>query len=297
MAVEYVEGAYRYPGELTPSEINILAYLGNCANPAGECWPKRSTIAARCRLHPDTVKTVLQELDRRGLIRREERFSREGQRIANRIVLLFDPWTPPQAEGGLAPVTTGVADPPASRGDGGQANPGGMGVGGPPQENPNIKPTDSVARWVKFVWDRTPPASRKKSTSKAELERALRAAGKRGHDLARVAEALRLYFEDPAHTRDDCRAMKGVHRVVENDRWQPWDPGDGDWPTPDAPAAPAPESGPDDAFVADLLRRQRIGRVEDWISNPGRWDRDWGPEPDQEGSSYAETLDLIRSPA
>lgn len=288
MAVEYIEAVYRLP-DLTSTEVLVLGYLANKSNAEGECWPSRSTIAKACRLHPDTVKSVLQGLadPSRKLLRKEVR-TFEGRQTSNRLVLCFEPIRPGGTGRGDIPPTGGVYDP---RGQGAD-HPSGGGTDDP-REEPSYEPSkDSVARWAKRIWEETPAESRKKSTTKAQLEAALLSARRRGHDLARVAEGLRRYFDDPDNRRDKCRAMKGVHRVVQNDLWETWAPPTG-WVAPAEPeegAEPGPAASEEARLLAELgtlerpgPRRQRAW-LEEWKGNPFLWKPHvQGPEPGAEG--------------
>lgn len=74
---------------------------------------------------------------------------------------------------------------------------------------------------VDAIWSITPRKSRERS-SRGELERALKAAGNRGHHPAEIARALQRYFAGPDATKDGGERVKGVHRMVEVDRWQSW---------------------------------------------------------------------------
>jgi uncharacterized protein YdaU (DUF1376 family) len=119
---------------------------------------------------------------------------------------------------------------------------------------------------VDAVWSLAPKRSRERS-SRGDVERTLAAAVKRGHQPAEVLAGLKAYFASDQATKDGGEYVKGVHRMIEADRWQ--------------------------SYVEELPLLERAGADvvpfgprDDWASrfNAYRrneyWNRlDWGPPP------------------
>lgn len=79
----------------------------------------------------------------------------------------------------------------------------------------------SIDDWVEGIWDATPTKARQRS-SKRDLHRAMTAAVRRGQPPGAIADALRAYYASPDATKDGGEFAKGVHRLVQEDRWTAW---------------------------------------------------------------------------
>lgn len=114
----------------------------------------------------------------------------------------------------------------------------------PPYSPPALKPDD--------VWQVVPRLGRERS-SKRDLERAFGAAVKRGHAPEAILAGVKAYYASDDATKDGGQFAKGVHRIIENDRWQSYSPEDKppDW----------------ENFLAT------------WRAT-GRWPKSLGPPPD-----------------
>lgn len=132
---------------------------------------------------------------------------------------------------------------------------------------------------IEAIWAATPKRSRERS-SKGDVQRALVAAAKRGHPPADILAGLAGYFASEGATRDDGAFVKGVHRMIEADRWQVFAPAS-ELPLEALAAQPAPE----------VLWAKRI--VE--FKRNGYWNRlDWGPDPARDGcAAPASVLDAF----
>lgn len=83
-------------------------------------------------------------------------------------------------------------------------------------------PTPAVRQAdVDLIWNDAPRASRHRS-SKADTAKALRSAAQRGYRPEEIRPALANYFASEQATRDDWIACKGLHRIIECDRWKDW---------------------------------------------------------------------------
>ena len=116
---------------------------------------------------------------------------------------------------------------------------------------------------VEGIWRATPHKGRERS-SKADLERALKAAAKRGHTPATIAAALAAYYASADATKAGGEFAKGVHRQIEADRWQTWAEG----------GAGTDVTGWGDAEWAQAMRLWREERL---------WSADMGSQPGEPG--------------
>jgi len=64
--------------EVGADEIAVLAVLSTYTGRDGTCWPSQSTLAGRLKRSRPWVISVLNELERLGLIRRERRHAKGG---------------------------------------------------------------------------------------------------------------------------------------------------------------------------------------------------------------------------
>ena len=120
---------------------------------------------------------------------------------------------------------------------------------------------------VEAIWAITPKVSRERS-GKKDLERALLGAAARGHASEAVLRGIEAYFRSEQATKNGGEFAKGVHRVVEGDRWQSFTP------EPVTLFTPQPQS------AEDLWR----SRVRKFKTGSGYWDDiEWGPRPGRDG--------------
>lgn len=77
--------------DIGPNEKLLLLILANYADNVWECWPSVKRLAADTGMGNRTVTSTLTKLEERGLIRRTERWRRDGSRMSNLIGLLFAP--------------------------------------------------------------------------------------------------------------------------------------------------------------------------------------------------------------
>lgn len=74
MSVRAINDAYRVKAG-SPSSKMVLLALANHAGEDSKCWPSISKLETETELHANTVRRSLRDLERRGLISREERYS------------------------------------------------------------------------------------------------------------------------------------------------------------------------------------------------------------------------------
>ena len=108
------------------------------------------------------------------------------------------------------------------------------------------------------IWTITPRHGRERS-SRRDLERALTAAMRRGHDPSRVLDGLRRAYASDSYAGERA---KGVHRLIENDRW----------------ASFLPEDDPQTVVTPEKWRAALAMHAED-----GWWSDGLGPPPGKPG--------------
>ncbi|WP_133254292.1 hypothetical protein [Phenylobacterium deserti] len=126
----------------------------------------------------------------------------------------------------------------------------------------NRHPEKQITDWASEIWDFCPSIARRRS-SKADLERALRSALKRGQDLAAVTEGLRAYYASPDARKDNCQFAKGPHVMVRNERWEAYE----------AEPDPVSQLVEEDPWPRRLLQWERAAY----------WNSEWGPKPGKPG--------------
>lgn len=134
-----------------------------------------------------------------------------------------------------------------------------------PSPSPSLTTFENNAREPRLlgedvdrIWDRAPARARERSSRK-DVERTLAAAIKRGGDAETITTALVAYWQSEDASKDGGAFAKGIHRMIEGDRWR-------DWSQASRPAQPAdePENWP--------------WRMEQWRTT-GMWLGSWGPTP------------------
>lgn len=149
----------------------------------------------------------------------------------------------------------------------------GTGIGTGKDSVPNGTVSDRGLRKADLddLWAMAPAPSRERSSRK-DLERSLKAALNRGATLDRIKAGLAAYFDSPAATKDHGAFVKGIHRMVENDRWAEFAP---------AVADPAQPSG--SSLTVPTETRQRLW-MQDFLALPHTWrEHERGPRPGAPG--------------
>lgn len=155
------------------------------------------------------------------------------------------PPTPPKENNPSPPLKGGISpEIPASR-----------------PEKPKAK---TIGDWVAEIWEITPKPGRERS-GRAALETSLKAAAKRGDDLAAVRDGLAGYYASGDATKDGGKFAQGVHVAVKTGRWEAF------------VERPKPVAG--SVIEADPWPK----RLREFQRN-GYWNTtDWGPKPGKEG--------------
>lgn len=144
---------------------------------------------------------------------------------------------------------------------------------------------EPVSSLAAEIWDIAPPASRRRS-SQADLLAKLRAAvGKRRKDPDRIRRAIRAWAEDPDVTKENGKYAKGVHLLIENDRWEQWAP----------PERTESLNGNGFHYPPTVIRDPSEKRQRAWASeyleHPNWWkEHERGPPPGQPGCQIAPAI-------
>lgn len=85
-----------------------------------------------------------------------------------------------------------------------------------PPPSTNARPLKPTKAELDAIWEITPSVARTRS-SRTDLERSLTAAMRRGHSPADVRAGIKAAYASPTYAGD---MAKGVHRLIEADRWQ-----------------------------------------------------------------------------
>lgn len=118
---------------------------------------------------------------------------------------------------------------------------------------------------VDRIWNAAPPKARERSSRK-DVERTLAAAIKRGGEPDAITKALNAYWRSEDATKNDAAYAKGIHRMIEGDRWKGWE------------TATAATAQPVDAPVNWEWRMAQFrGPDRVWIESM------WGPAPGRDG--------------
>ncbi len=74
--------------EIKPAELLVYICLARCCGAGNGAYPSYSTIARKCKLGESTVFDAVDTLIRSGLIVKQNRQKRIGQRISNQYILM-----------------------------------------------------------------------------------------------------------------------------------------------------------------------------------------------------------------
>lgn len=79
-----------YYAGLPHRAVTVYCYLCDRANKKGVCWPSTQTIADDLNIHRRTVFRALNDLEKKGFIRRKRRHRPKGGRSSNLYELEVD---------------------------------------------------------------------------------------------------------------------------------------------------------------------------------------------------------------
>ena len=258
----------------SPTEKAILLVLANYADGDGMCFPGQDNIAAQAACTDRTVRAVLTTFEERGVIKRVHRQRKDGSRTSDEITLIAfakanrkempegqpeaastrptgKPRTSNRKSTSIQPEQiSGLTTFEPSEEPSGEPSPL---LSAEPAARPTPKPDD-----VEAIWTIAPREARQRS-SRADVKTALTAAMRRGNDPASVRAGLVAAYASQTYAGDKA---KGVHRLIENDRWASFVEPDTSRPAWD-----------DDRWRAALsLHREE-----------GLWSDKMGPKPGQPG--------------
>lgn len=102
MSVEAIKWAFDFEAK-NSSEKAILLALANYADAEGRCFPGQESIAKKAACSDRTVRTVLADLEDRGIIVREERRRKDGYRTSDDILIVPLSTSPENSSGRKEP--------------------------------------------------------------------------------------------------------------------------------------------------------------------------------------------------
>lgn len=269
MSVQAISAVLAMRG-VGPAKKMVLMALANYADENGRCWPSNARIADECGVSRRQVIRVLKELETEGFIARTPDERRDGSQSASitDLLLLRGDNLSPTGDISVTPPVTPVSplttfepslEPSTDLSEPTVPHPA---LAEPaPLDSPLSKPkTSEPVRHADIdrIWAATPRMARERS-SKADLGRALRAAVNRGGVLADIEAALTRFHSSRYATADDCKAMRGVHRSIQEDRWKDW-----------VATAPSLTVVADELTIAHRLK---------YFHNTGEWKSAWGDPP------------------
>lgn len=213
--------------------------------------PSPRVLAVLCGAASREVSRGLDELASTGV------FSRDGDGVifSRRMVRDEERAARDKANGGRG------GNPRLKAGDNGGVNPSDN--GGDKAQKPEARGQKDNARGPRLdeavlerIWSEAPSKARERS-SKADVRKALIGALGRGGDFEQISRALGAYWRSEDASKDGGAYAKGIHRMIEGDRWKDWASG------PQATARTG----------VDWPERVRIWRAT------GQWLLQWGAEP------------------
>lgn len=258
MSVQAIALSLKAQG-LKPSEKLLLLALANYADDKMKCWPSHKTLASDTGLSQRTILTTFKRLEEAGLLVRTYRPRPDGSRASDIITLIL---------GGENIAPRGeMAAPRGETVSGGGETVAPLTTFEPSKNHqrvllsaePSARQTKAVSNAdVDAVWAITPRQARERSSRK-DVEVAIEAAKRRGHDVSSVIAGLRAAYASGSYQGDKA---KGVHRLIQNDRWASF--------VETAPAATAWD---------DARWQSALGLYAD----EGWWPDTMGPKPGQPG--------------
>jgi hypothetical protein len=257
----------------SPTEKAVLLVLANYADGDGVCFPGQDSIAAQAACTDRTVRAVLTAFEERGVIARVHRQRRDGSRTSDEIRLVAFRAATEQKESAQAEKSSArpTGNPRTSNRKSTSIQP--EQISGlttfEPSEEPSGEPSPVLSAAprarqtptpdeIDAIWSEAPRLARQRS-SKSDVNRSLTSALRRGHSVGAVLAGLRAAYASPSYSGDHA---KGIHRLIENDRWESF-----------ADPADAPPTWDDDRWRAALSLHR----------DEGLWSDKLGPPPGQPG--------------
>ena len=324
MSFRALFAAWQTPTNTANGFAVMMALAGHHNDETELCCPSQTTIALRTKLSTDTVGRAIKELEAEGLIRRHvRRDAATGARISDRYDLLFasprqlalilvqqadsgqfedltrnllggDLATlapvPPNPHGAEGSKTAHSGDPPRT-----QRHKSGRESGNlPGAKAPGATKDQVEAIWSAIPDQRSPkgvtprlPDIRKRSESRAVIEKALSARLREGHSFERVLAGVQAYYADPEVAKDGPSGpyhfAAGAQRVLTKGLWLTYLEADShtdglrDLASVTSDGAKAEPPG---GYVADWQARVWLSELNE---SPASWRSERGPLPGQPG--------------
>jgi len=242
----------------------VLICLADYADAEGVAWPAIPNLAKEVQVSDRTVQRALKALAKDGLLTIEQRTRKDGGWTSNGYRLSLAEAAAMAAPGdNVSPaprqvVTTLVTlqspanDPQVNNLPSDE---------GKKRARSKTKPSLSLSPEAAAIWSAAPRLARQRS-SQDEVAVALLAAVGRGHDPARVLAGVKAAY---ASSVFEGQHAKGVHRLIEHDRWASF------LDEPQAAEAVAVFDGPAE-LRESVVAEQGEPFARAWIDSC-RWDR------------------------
>lgn len=261
MSVQAITWAIGYPAE-NATEKAILLVLANYADGDGYCFPGQQSIATQSACSERTVRRVLDSLESKGVISREERRRKDGSRSSDGLYL--EALRQPDTMSGSGrptghPVQSYRTPCPSSPDT----------VSGIYKDEPSEEPSEetsgagepSPADLAEQIWSLQPVIGGKRRATRPDVRKALDAALKRKGQPSDILAALQAYYRLPDCRKDEGRYASGAAVMLNNDRWRDF--------------LPQKRHAPASGSVDPMILARRLSRYRD----TGVWELGWGEKP------------------
>jgi hypothetical protein len=292
----------------SPAAKLVALAIARRSRESGSCWARQATLADDCGVSKQTIARCIEELGAAGWVAKVERRRDDGSRSSDKIWLTLPEIvlsaTTVDRNEYRRELREADHDGSANHHDG-DAAPSGSGEGPSTvtTQKDSLKESKEkgsvpeggdapdFALAVDMIWQRASKIGRQRS-SKADIDKALRAAVARGHGIDRILQGMGAYFGSEDATKDDGAFQRGAHVVLANDRWESFlddaqaMAGRGEVMSPEVAKA----LGDLGTMEAPTPARQRVWM--DLFSKGMPWDHARGPEPGRLGCRVSAALQL-----
>lgn len=242
------------PAAMTHAEFRVLFHLCDCHNASAGCFPKQAYLRDHTGLSNGGLNKALNELERKGLLRRERaRDERTNRQKPTRYILGFElseTQEPSPLSGDGAVSTFGAVPSPLSEGSvstGVESYTKEEPVKEPVRE-PCVSPGDPHTEFLDKIWDRFSAVFPRMGNVEVTEDR-LRSAIEAGADPDHIIEAARAYADEQRGNKSQYIAFS--ENWLDQKRWERF-------PKPGRPAAD---------FTAIAAQRARAIRAgQSWVA-------------------------------
>jgi hypothetical protein len=146
-------------------------------------------------------------------------------------------------------------------------------------------PTVDFGAATELLWKAASDKGRQRS-SKGDIDKALRAAVKR-EPLERIMRGMGAYFRSDEASKDDGEFQKGIHRMIQNDRWSGYLDDEAARVSKGESFTEELQQARDQAGTVDAPSEQRQNLWMELFTQGMPWDSERGPQPGRLGCRVA----------